>query len=43
MLSGPGSHALTGEDRRSESGNAILPIDPDVEQVHPEADRDRDG
>jgi hypothetical protein len=42
MLSQPGNQCLTGEDRGGEGRDPVLPVDTDVEQVHPEPDRDRD-
>ena len=41
-LSGPGSQP-DREDRRGEGRDAVLTVDTDVEQVHPEPDRHRDG
>ena len=34
---------LAGEDRGREDGDAVLAVDADVEEVHPEADGDGDG
>ena len=39
MLSNAGQPALRGHDGGDERGQAVLPVDADVEQVHPEADR----
>jgi hypothetical protein len=37
----PGQVTLTGEDRGCEGRDPVLPLDPDVEQIHPEPDGHR--